>query len=125
MRYVIRLDDGSFIKHSVNPIDKRKFVLTGDELEAEVWVDAKAAAAFCEEKLAQGASIIPIDIPVMEMVRTKPKVVQVVKSPQYEEAVADVQETARARAIEEVKKVREDLKKSKKQAEPADKPEAS
>lgn len=67
MRFVIKLDDGTFVKTSI-----RKPTFTTEQQEAEVWMDQKAAVAWCVEKNL-GAEVFPIDIPVAEMVPVKPK----------------------------------------------------
>lgn len=65
MRYIIKLDDGRFVQTSV-----KSPVFTDDSNAAEVWIDQKAAVAWCEEKNI-GAEIIPIDMPVMEVVKAR------------------------------------------------------
>lgn len=73
MRYIIKIDDGSFVK-----VSHHKPLFTTDQLEAEVWLDQKAAVAWCVEKNL-GAEVFPIDVAVSEMVPVKPKAQRTVK----------------------------------------------
>lgn len=89
MRYVIQLDSGKFVKTSF-----KKPTFCDDMDEAEIWVQPGAARAFCEEKLTEGATIIPLDNYVPELVRVKPPTEKVpgkkkAKSKTVEDAAKD------------------------------------
>lgn len=74
MRFVIKLDSGKFVARSHG----RTPLMCEDQQSAEIWVDQKAAVAWCMER-GFGANVIPIDIPVAEMVSAKPKAEKVEK----------------------------------------------
>lgn len=66
-RFVIRLDDGTFVK-----VSHHKPIFTEDQREAEVWVDQAGAVRWLESK-GLGGEVFCIDQPILPLATKQTK----------------------------------------------------